>query len=208
MSDEAPAGDRLLEIVAVVLLAIATVGTAWCGFQAAQWNGRASELARTASQDQVEAARLFGLATQRVGYDSTVAAMYAQASQQGNTALKLFYRQSIVRPDFLPVLDRWEATVKAGGSAVGVFQDQAYLAEQFADYNKSNAASQLASAESAQAGETANEYVATTIMLAVALFFAGVTSSFRHRPARIILLLTALASVTFAAERLAGFPVT
>ena len=208
MSDTEPASGRMLELVAVLVLGITTIGTAWCGLQAAQWNGRSSDMAQTASQRQTEGARLFGLATQRVSYDSTVAAKYAEASQQGNTALMQFYRQSVVRPEFLPVLDRWEAAVKAGDSAVGVFQDRAYLTAQFADYTQATEQALRATDESRQDGEIANGYVATTIMLAVALFFAGVTSSFRHRPARALLLLAALAATTFAAARLAGFPVT
>jgi hypothetical protein len=208
MSDREPGGGRVLELIAVLLLGITTVGTAWCGLQAAQWNGRSSDLAQIASQRQTEGARLFGLATQRVSYDSTVAAKYAEASQQGNTALTQFYRRSVVRPDFLPVLDRWEAAVRAGDAAVGAFQDQAYLTAQFADYTQATAQALQAADESRQAGEIANGYIATTIMLAVALFFAGVTSSFRHRPARVLLLLAALAATTFAAARLAGFPVS
>jgi hypothetical protein len=41
------------------------------------------------------------------------------------------------------------------------------------------------------AGEVADGFVSTTILLAVALFFVGVTSSFLYRPARMLLLLAA-----------------
>jgi hypothetical protein len=199
--------DRLLELIAVLLLGITTIGTAWCGFQAARWNGQSGDLTRMASEQHIEGARLFGLATQRVTYDSMAVAKYAEASQAHNTALKTFYRQYIIRPEFLPVLNRWEAAVKAGKPVAGVFQDKDYLAAQFTDYDKTVAAAEQAARQSQQAGEYADSYVGTTILLAVALFFAGVTSSFKYRPARLLLLLAATGAVAVAAARIAGLPI-
>jgi len=44
-------------------------------------------------------------------------------------------------------------------------------------------------------------------VLAVALFFAGVTSSFRYQPARALLIVLALATLAFAASRVADLPI-
>ena len=201
------AGDRLLQLVAVVLLGITTIGTAWCGFQAARWNGQSGDLNGVASEQRVEGSRLFGLATQRVTYDSMVVAKYAEASQAGNAELQKFYRKSVVRPDFLPVLDRWEAAVKAGDPTVGVFEDKDYLAGQFAAYEETVAAAEQATRESQEASEAADAYVGTTILLAIALFFAGVESSFRFRLARLLLLISATGAVAVAAARIVDLPV-
>ena len=199
--------DRLLEIVAVLLLGITTVGTAWCGYEASQWNGQQSDLARQSSDERVEAGRLFGLATQKVAYDSSIIAQYAVAAQAGNTALTDFYRKTLVRSDFLPVLDKWIAEVKAGGTPTNLTEDQDYLNAQFADYKAATAKAEALSAESQQAGNTGDQYVVTTILLAVALFFAGVTSSFRYRPAQAFLLILAVGTVAVAASRLADLPI-
>ena len=136
-----------------------------------------------------------------------VVAKYAEASQQRNVELQQFYRRSVVRPAFLPFLDRWEAAAKAGKPTVGVFEDKDYLAEQFAEYNKTVAAAEQATRESQKADEVAEAYVGTTILLAVALFFAGVTSSFKSRFARILLLIAATGSVAVAASRIATLPI-
>jgi len=202
-----PAADRLLELIVVLLLGITTIGTAWCGFQAARWNGQSGDLTGVASTQRVEGSRLFGLATQRITYDSMVVAKYAEASQQRNVALQQFYRRSVVRPAFLPFLDRWEAAARAGDTTVGVFEDKDYLDEQFADYNKTVVAAEQASRESQEADEIAEAYIGQTILLAVALFFAGVTSSFRSRFARILLLIAATGAVAVAAARIATLPI-
>ena len=47
----------------------------------------------------------------------------------------------------------------------------------------------------------------TTILLAVALFFAGITSSFQYTPARALLLNLALGALAVAATRLADLPI-
>ena len=107
-------GDRLLEIIAVLLLAVTTSERRGVATSPPQWNGAQTDLARASSDERVEAARRFGLATQKVAYDSGLVAQYAQAVQAGNTKLADFYKKTLVRPDFLPLLEQWEAEVAAG----------------------------------------------------------------------------------------------
>ena len=44
-SETAPSvrSERIMELVATLLLAIATLGIAWSGYQGARWNGRQAE---------------------------------------------------------------------------------------------------------------------------------------------------------------------
>jgi hypothetical protein len=199
--------DRSLEVLAVILLGVATVGSAWCGYQASKWNSDQGDLARHSSDLRVEASRQFTLATQAVSYDAAMVAQYAQAFQQQNANLMLFYRTSLIRPAFLPVLDAWEAQVKAGKAPTNLLSDQAYLDQQFASYRSSTAEADAASLAGDQAGRNGDAFVLTTLLFAVALFFAGVTSSFRYRSVRIILLIGAVAAIAFAAARLVTVPV-
>lgn len=207
MSTEPRQSNRFLEVIAVLLLGITTVGTAWCGYQASQWNGAQGDLARTSSDQRVEANRLFGLATQKTSYDSSIIAQYAAAASAGDQRLMDFVKSSLVRPEFLSTLEAWEAQVRAGGSPTSLFEDQAYLDREFGGYRDAAAQSEATGLASQAAGETANSYVVTTILLAVALFFAGVTSSFQYTPARVFLLVLGFGTLAFAASRLADLPV-
>lgn len=200
-------GERIIEILAVLLLGIATVGTAWCGYQSSQWNGAQTDYAREASDQRVEASRLFGLATQKVAFDANMVSDYAQAVQAGNTQLAQFYRENLIRPAFLPYLDKWQAELQAGGSATNLFENPDYLSAQFSEYDKAVAQSEAYTQLSQDASSTADSYVITTILLAIALFFAGVTSSFRYQPARVFLVILALGTVAYAAVRLADLPI-
>ena len=199
--------DRLIELVAVLVLGIATVGTAWCGYQAAQWNGVQAS-AMTASTDaRVEASRLFGLATQKASYDSSMIAQYAQAVQAGNTKLVSFYRTTLIREEMLPVIDRWAAEIKAGGSPTRLIDDTSYLDTQFGPYRAATLKADSLSKVAIAAGETSHDYIINTILLAVALFFSGVMTSFTYRPARVLLVLAAIGTVAVAAVNLVDLPI-
>ena len=99
--------NRLSEMLAVLLLGIATIGTAWCGYEASRWNQDQGDLAREASDLRVEGNRQFGLATQSIVYDVNLVAQYAKAVVDGDTKLQEFFKTTLFRPAFLPVLERW-----------------------------------------------------------------------------------------------------
>ncbi len=195
-------GNRLLEVLAVSLLGVATIGSAWCGYQATRWNGKEADLARESSTVQVEAARQFGLATQVVSYDTNTISQYANAAAANNTDLQLFYRETLIRPDFLPLLDRWEQQVAAGSIPENLLNDQEYLDAQLEPYRETEARAEALSVEAQEAGNEADDYVLTTLILASALFFAGLTTSFRVRFARLLLLGGASLLIAYAAARL------
>lgn len=200
-------GERALELLAVLLLGIATLGSAWSGYQAAQWNGDEADLARQASMERVEAARLFGLATQYASYDSNMVAQYAQAVASGNERLIEFFRTAMMRPAFLPYLDRWQAELESGGEPTFLLDDEEYRAELLGGYQAAQARAEASMAESADAQVQADDYVMLTLVFASALFFAGVTSSFRLRFPRILLLTGAALLIAYAAGRLVELPV-
>ena len=195
-------GNRLLEVLAVALLGVATIGSAWCGYQATRWNSEESDLARQSSTQQVEAARQFGLATQVVSYDTNTISQYANAAAADNTDLMRFYRETLIRPEFLPILDQWEEQVAAGSIPDNLLNDQRYLESQLAPYRETEARAEALQLEAQEAGNEADDYVLTTLILASALFFAGLTTSFRVRFARLLLLGGSSLLIAYAAARL------
>jgi hypothetical protein len=207
MSSAKPGRNRLLEIVAVILLGMATVGSAFSGYEATRWNSRESDLERDASTSRVEATRLFSLGTQTVVYDTTVVAQYAAAASAGDQRLMDFYRSSLVRPKFLPIIDEWTAQVRAGETPVNLLSNQAYVDEQLAGYTKAETTAEAFTLEAGDASDHADAFVLTALLLAVSLFFAGVTSSFRVTAARLLLMIGAVVTLAIAAGRIADLPI-
>lgn len=200
--------SRMLETLAVVLLGVATIGSAWCGYQATRWNTKESDLARASSARQVESARLFGLAAQLASYDATTLSQYANAYAAGNENLMRFYRETIIRPALLPLLERWEQEVATGNTPENLLQDQGYRDTQLGDFRQAEADAERLSVAAQAAGNEADAYVLTTLILASALFFAGLTTSFRVRFARLLLLVGASLLIAYAAARLVDLSIT
>ena len=204
---ESLGSSRLIEIITVLVLGITTLGTAWCSYEAYQWNGQQSSLAQQTTSAELNANRLFGLATQKVTYDSSLLADYATAYRANDTKLMQFYRQSLMRPQLLPYLDAWVADVQAGKAPQNLLSDPAYLDPVMADYTAAAAKVATLDAQSKAAGSYADRYLVTTILLAVGLFFGGVTSSFRWTPAKLAIIAFAVIAIGIAASRLVDLPV-
>lgn len=200
-------GDRFLEILAVVLLGVATVGTAWCGLQSALWNGRQDDLALAASNQRVEASRLYGLATQTLAYDSNLVGLYAQAVLAEDERSQQFYREVLMRPGLLPFLDTWQAQIESGGETPNLVTDESYLSSLQGDYRAAEEETERLTAEASEAGQVGDSYVLTTVLLAVSLFFAGVTSSFRYPAVRTALLVGCSLAIALAAVHIIDLPV-
>src|SRR3954471_3033920 len=195
-------------MIAVFLLGIATIGTAWCGYQASRWNQDQGDLARQSSDLRVEANRQFGLATQQVVYDANLVAQYAKAVVDGDTKLQNFFKTTLFRPAFLPVLERWQQAIDAGKTPPNLLQDEDYRSSQFADYETTQSKSEAIDLEGKQAGENADDYVLLTVLLAAALFFAGVTTSFKLQTARLVLIMFAAVLIAYCISRIVTLPVS
>src|SRR6476469_2783982 len=154
--------DRLIEMVTVLVLGLATVGTAWCGYQASQWSGAQSTATSTSTDQRVEASRLFGVATQKVSYDSSMIAQYAQAVQAENTQLVNFYRATLIREELLPVVDPWEAEIQAGGPPTGLIDDTIYMDGQRVAYRTATTKADTPSKQALHARDISHEYGSNT----------------------------------------------
>lgn len=208
MSRDGVLGDRFLEILAVILLGLATVGTAWCGLQASLWNGDQGDLANASAAQRIESARLFGLATQTIAYDASTIQSYAGAVLDGDERAQEFYRTVLMRPQLLPFLDKWQAQIQSGGQPPNLVTDPEYLASLQGDYKAVDAQAEDLIAQADAAGRTGDSYILTTVLLATALFFAGVTSSFRYPIVRTALLTGSVLAIAAAATRIIDLPIS
>jgi hypothetical protein len=198
---------RIVEIVTVVLLAAATVGSAWSAYQVSQWNGIETDGARVSAALRLESSQEYLLATQIVAYDASAIAEYSQAVAAGSEELQDFLLGSIVRPRFRPVLEQWRQQYEAGQAPTNLLENESYLGELFADSRALDAQALFATQRSEEAASNATGYVQLTLFFAAALFFAGITASFRSRLPKILLLAAASVTLSAAGMLLVGYPV-
>jgi hypothetical protein len=106
-----PHEDRLarLELLATVLLALATVATAWSSYQASRWNAEQAKAAARANALRISSAKADALANAQTEIDVATFTAWADAYAHHDGQLASFYRQR-VRLEFKPALDAWIAT--------------------------------------------------------------------------------------------------
>lgn len=200
--------SRLIEIVTVVILGVATVASAWCAYQSSRWNDAETAEARDATDLRVEQSRVYSQATTTIVYDSTVVAAFASAVSSNDTELQNFFRQSLIRAEFQPVLKRWREQLDAGSTETSsLLDDKEYIDGLFGPSRALDAKIQESSVRADEAGSHANGYLLTTLFMASALFFAGVVSSFKSRSPKVILLMGAVMLLAVGAARIVDLPI-
>ena len=97
------------KLVAALLLALATVATAWSGYQSTRWNGERSKAAARANALRIDSAKAAGLANTQTEVDVATFTQWINAYAQKQTRLTDFYFDRF-RDEFRPAVNAWVAT--------------------------------------------------------------------------------------------------
>lgn len=188
--------ERWLELGAVVLLSMATLATAWSGYQAALWSGvqsqrysQASALRVRADEDTVSGGQL------HLG-DLMLVNGWFNATETGNRKLAADYRRRF-RPAFQPVFNAWLALhpltnpqAPPGPTYMPQYHPAPYAAAAVADARADNLF-----AEGSQAKTNDDDHILATVFFAAVLFLAAVSLRLEWKRLRIGIL--AFGSVVF-----------
>jgi hypothetical protein len=181
--------ERRLELAATVLLALATVGTAWSAYQAREWTGEQSQGYSHATAARIAVNREAALANRQVQIDVATFIQWVDARAQGRTALASFYRARF-RKEFEPAFLAWVATKPLTNRAAPktpfeVLQYRLGAAQQ-ADRLELKAAADSRGAK--DANERADNYMLAVVLFASSLFFAGLSTKLHTTSAKLVLL--------------------
>lgn len=198
---------RTRELIAVVLLSVTAVLTAWSGFESSKWGGEMSIAFSRASSSRIEAARDAAEADAARGIDLQTFSLWLEATAATDTRLQEFV-ESRFTDHFKIAFDAWiaEEPLKNPSAAPSPFalaeyvppgQDAALAADQRADNYFAKA---LAN------NQRGDNYTLLTVLFALVLFFAAVAN--RHRSQRFnwILITGALALFVVGVTFLLIFP--
>src|SRR5262245_40916727 len=200
--------DRL-EIASAVLLALATVATAWSGYQASRWNGEQAKAFSKANAARIEATSASDLANAQTQIDVATFTQWVDAYAQKQTELADFYRDRF-RPEFKPSVEAWIATrpLKTPDAPLTPFAMPEYQLAARAKASELQATAEAWSAKARTDVQRATNYVLGVVLFAAALFFAGMSAKLRTRRIRLVLFLFGLAVFVGTVAWLATFPVS
>lgn len=209
-SDAVPRAARsrgMRELVAVVLLSVTAVLTAWSGFESSKWGGEMSIAFSRASSARVEGARDAAHADAARGIDLQTFGLWLEATATGDTLLQDFV-ESRFTDHFQVAFDAWiaEEPLKNPDAAKSPFALPDYVPP---GEEAAQAADRRADAYFAQAlsnNQRGDNYTLLTVLFALVLFFAAVAN--RHRSERFnwVLLIGALTLFTVGVVFLISFP--
>jgi hypothetical protein len=163
--------------VSTVLLALATVATAWAAYQARQWTGEQSQGYSHATAHRIAVNRFSALANRQVQIDVATFIQWVDAREQGRTALADFYRRRF-RAEFTPAFDAWLATKPFTNPAAPKtpFAMPSYRLKTSEEADRLEARAAVASGQAKDANQRADNYMLALVLFASALFFAGIST--------------------------------
>jgi hypothetical protein len=202
-----PRHERTLELVATLLLALATVGIAWSGYQGARWNGRQAREYSQANAARSLANRADTDADQERTQDLLNFNRWLDAATSNETTLADRYQQTF-RDEFLPPFEAWLAQDPLNNPTAEPtpLQMPQYrvAARERSDRLEREGSDHFERGK--EATENTDSYVLTTVFFATVLFFAGISMRFAWQPMRITVLVLAAISIGYAAVMLATLP--
>ncbi len=202
-----PPRQRWVEPVTAVLMAMATLSTAWCSYQSAAFTRRANRLMNEYSALERHA----GVLTLQGMQSATIhTAMFMQmlaAQQAGNEKLAAFYVERFP-PDVRKAYDAWLAQKPFENVRAPAHPFVPELYELRGTREAAEASEKAATdlQESRTAGSVSGQYLANTVLFAAVLFFASASGKFEQRRVRVVAFAFAAAVFTFAVVRMAMLP--
>lgn len=186
---------RYVDIAAAVLLAIATVSTAWCAYQATRWSGVQATSFAEASTARIESTRQFNLALQTLNLDAGLFTDWVNAYANDNTELRQFYESNLIRPDFMPYLNEWVASepLQNPNALRNPLSNETYQKDLLAESERLRSEAESKFQKATDANQTGDDYILATVMFASVLFFAGISNKFER--VRIQGALVAIAAI-------------
>jgi hypothetical protein len=187
-----PRIDRWIEFLSAAILALAVIGTAWCGYQAARWGGKQVESfieALAAQQNSIQQANQAVL-VQSLHVDMFVE--WASAVSQEDQQLEDFLFERFP-PKLKGATDAWlilepETNPNAPPSP---FAMPEYTLVQSEESEKLAIMADGFFEQATQANLTSDNYVLLTVIFASVLFFGGISGKFQSRTIDLAMLILA-----------------
>ena len=198
---------KWIEPIVALVMALATVGTAWCSFESASWTRRSNRL----MNDFNSLERKAGLqSVQGMQMAQIQVAMFMEvlaAQQAGNEKLANFYAERF-SPDVRKAYDAWLAQRPFENPKADPhpFVPNLYELPGVGEAAEATATAATKVEEARRAGTLSGQYLANTVLFATVLFFANAAGKFEQRRVRVVAFIFTLAVFAFVVTRIAMLP--
>ncbi len=199
--------DRWVDFASVILISLATVLTAWCGYQAARWSGQQTLLYNTANADRINASVASTRGDTLVTIDVVMFLQFISAVAENKPEEVAFLRARF-RPEMRRAVEAWIATKpRTNPNAPSTpFAMPVYRVAANAEVARQRALAAGSFLQAQAAEEQADQYVRLTVIFAAVSFLAGISTKFVY-PNHIIVVIVGFVTLIFGFVRIFGLPV-
>ncbi|MDN5558147.1 MAG: hypothetical protein L0G23_01760 [Ruaniaceae bacterium] len=187
------------ELLAAVVLSLATLASAWCGFQASSWGTEYSHESRSSNSERFEAARQSEIVDRQISSDLLIFSTWLEATVNEQIALATEIEARFL-PHFLPAFDAWIALPLEEGMHVPAgtpFERPEYVLSAQAEADSASARAEAAVLAADTASATSARYVLNSVLFASVLFLAGIASKLDNkRLAHAVVVVAGVALLT------------
>ena len=200
--------EPLAEVIVTVVLAFATLATAWSGYQAARWGGEQSASYSQAGALRTESTRASTEAGQLIQIDIGMFTNWVNAFAAEDQLLAEFYEDRF-RDEFKPAFEAWMATDPANNpdAPETPFSLPEYQLNKAAEADRLEKEAEATFAQGSEANQTSDKYILNTVFLASVLFLGGIASRFKAMSARWVIILFSLGILIFGLFNLLTSPI-
>ena len=204
-----PPKKRWVEPVTALLMALATLSTAWCSYQSAAWTRKSNRLMYEFSSLERKAGLLNIQGAQAATIHTAMFMQLLAAQQAGNEKLAAFYVERLP-PDVRKAYDAWMAQkpFENPNADPHPFVPNLYQMRGATEAAKATASGAGKVEQSLKAGSRSGQYLANTVLFAAVLFFAGTANKFEQRRVRVTALIFAVSLFGFTLARTLMLPMS
>jgi len=219
------ASNDRVELVATIVLAVATILTAWSGFQSGKWGGEQAVNFSEAGAARTESTRTDTLAGQLTQIDVAmyidwVTAISNDLAEGSVTAAELDPFSPVkgavsgflylrFREEFVPAVDAWlaEDPINNPNAPKTPFTMDEYVVSQGVEADRLTTVADAKAEAARAANQNGDNYVLTMVLFASVLFFAGVSSKMNRPRNRVIILGFGILTLIVGLVIIASLPI-
>ena len=199
---------KWVEPVAALLMALATLSTAWCSFESAAWTRRSNRLMNEFNALERRAGLLTVQGMQQATIHTGMFMQALAAHQAGNDKLASFYVERFP-PELRKAYDAWLAQkpFENPNADPHPFVPNLYEVPGTREAAEATVNAANSQRQAGVAGSVSGQYLANTVLFATVLFFASAAGKFEQRRVRVVAFVFAAAVFTFAVVRTVMLPI-
>ena len=200
--------EPLAEVIATVILAVATLAVAWSGYQSARWGGEQSTKFSQAGALRTESTRASTKAGQVAQVDIGMFTNWINAFAEDNQELANFYQEHF-RPELAVAFDAWLATdpINNPGAPKSPFNMPEYTVSHAQEADQLEQEASKTFEKGSTANQNSDDYILNTVFLASVLFLAGIQTRMKSVPMRMLIIILGLIILTYGLVNIATYPI-